>query len=97
MKYPMMLYKGDPVYTDSAQLSDALFSKAIKTFIVADEEQEAEKRSEGWVDFPSLMAPRKVLTLPTKEKPIDHFAEAAALAAKVEAPRTKRKYTRRAA
>ncbi len=58
-----MLYKGDPIYTDSEQMKDDLMSKKIRTFIVSDEIQEQEKRTEGYVSLPDLMAKRPTLTL----------------------------------
>ncbi len=63
MNYPKMLYKGDPIYTDSAQMKEDLTSKKIRTFIVSDEIQEQEKRNEGYVSLPDLMQKRPTLSL----------------------------------
>jgi hypothetical protein len=65
MNYPKMLYKGEPGYTDSAQMRDDLASRKIQTFIVQDEEQEAMRREQGWVDLADLMKKKPLLTLPT--------------------------------
>jgi hypothetical protein len=57
MNYPKMLYKGEAVYTDSAQIRDDLASRKIQTIIVSDDEQEAMRREQGWLDLPALMKP----------------------------------------
>lgn len=54
-----MLYKGDSVYTDSAQIRDDLMSKKIQTFIVSDKSQEDAKREQGWVDLAAMMASKR--------------------------------------
>jgi hypothetical protein len=82
MNYPKMLYKGEPGYTDSAQIRDDLASRKIQTFIVQDEEQEAMRREQGWVDLADLMKKKPLLTMPKVEVPQE---------------KAKRKYTRRAA
>lgn len=70
--YPKMLYKGDQIYGDSDQIKEDLQSKKIKTVIVADEEQEAGKRDDGWVNLSELIAPpRKTPVFASKEKPIE--------------------------
>lgn len=63
MNYPRMLYKGEPIYSDSAQMKMALESKMIHTVIVTDEIQEQEKKQQGYVSLPDLMAKRPTLTL----------------------------------
>lgn len=63
MNYPKMLYKGEPIYSDSEKMKDDLMSKKILTFIVANEIQEQEKRAEGYVSLPDLMQKRPTLTL----------------------------------
>lgn len=88
MNYPKMLYKGEPIYTDSEQIKLDLQSRKLVTMIVPDEETEMMRREQGWTDLHKLMAPRPILTLPKNTE------------AKVEiqAPveKVKRKYTRRA-
>lgn len=63
MNYPRMLYKGEPGYTDSDRVKQDLESKALRTIIASDEEQEKELRSQGYVSLPDLMAKRPTLTL----------------------------------
>lgn len=84
--YPKMLYKGDPVYTDSEQIKQDLQTRRLLTMIVPDVETETMRREQGWTDLFKLMAPRPVLTLPkTTEAKVD-----------VHQPdKPKRKYTRR--
>lgn len=89
MNYPKMLYKGKGNYIDSAQIRDDLNNRTLVHTIVADEEQERIRREDGWVDLWSLMASRPVLTLPVTTKAEVEITE--------EAPRVKRKYTKRLA
>ena len=86
-EYPKMLYKGEAVYTDSDQIKEDLQSRRLLTHIVPDLETEQMRRGQGWTDLHKLMAPRPTLTLPkTTEAKVEIPAEA---------PRQKRKYTRR--
>lgn len=61
--FPRMLYKGEPIYTDSAQLNGDLARKVIKTIIVINPEEEAVRRDEGYVDLFALMKPAKLQTI----------------------------------
>lgn len=55
-----MLYKGEPTYTDSDQIKTDLFDRKLKTIIVSDEETEALRRKQGYVDLSDLMAKPKL-------------------------------------
>lgn len=55
MKYPKMLYKGESKNYDNEQLRNDLLNKVLRTFIVANEDQEIEKREEGYVDLHELI------------------------------------------
>lgn len=68
--YPKMLYKGEPIYGDSDQIKEDLQSRKIKTVIVADEEQEAGKRDDGFVDLAALLAPPRTKAIFATEKPL---------------------------
>ena len=79
--YPKMLYLGRPVYTDSQQLNDDLASKTIKALIVADEDQEAMRREQGYVDLAALMKPL------VKAIPVAHTVPAAVVKPKGRPPK----------
>lgn len=87
MNFPKMLYKGEPIYTDSDQIKQDLQTRKLATTIVPDEETEMMRREQGWTDLYKLMAPRPVLTLPKST---------GAQVTVTEPVKVKRKYTRRA-
>jgi hypothetical protein len=89
MNYPKMLYKGEPVYTDSHQIKDDLFSKKLQTIIVSDEVQESLRREHGYVDLFDLMYKPKpnVIEFPKVNGP--------GPSGSVTAVKQKRKYTRK--
>lgn len=95
MNYPKMLYKGEAVYTDSDQIKQDLQSRKLLTMIVPDEETEQMRRTQGWVDLFSLMAPRPTLTLPKQTTAALVVDQPAVAPVVQEAVRVKRKYTKR--
>lgn len=68
MNYPKMLYKSTNVaqYTDTATIGEDLAASRLKTYIVADEDQELTKREDGWVDLCDLMKKPEVKKPPAK-------------------------------
>lgn len=90
MNYPKMLYLGEAKYTDNEQLRNDLFSKVLKTIIVADQAQEEMRREQGYVDLAALMY-----------RPKPKIIEVTEVATEASEPKTteplkvKRKYTRK--
>ncbi len=89
MNYPKMLYKGEPKYTDNEQLRNDLFSKELKTIIVADPDQEEMRREQGYVDLSDLMYKPKPKVVITESE------EIAAGSHEIDPIRQKRKYVKK--
>jgi len=98
-----MLYKGEAKYTDNDQLRNDLFTKELKTIIVADLEQEEMRREQGYVDLADLMYKPKAKVIhmhssPSSEETVKQDVSETTETVKEEQQpevRVKRKYTRR--
>lgn len=97
MNYPKMLYKGEAKYTDNDQLKNDLFSKELKTIIVADIDQEEMRRGQGYVDLADLMYKPKAKVIQMNPTPDQPKTETITETTEEQKPevRVKRKYTKK--